>query len=97
MVLPVGTSVPNLLYCLLTQIMEVVAHGICHGATGALTIGHLRLCHKVDLRRVRPRFSAVEEIPDNVDVGRLNAELSGNAEAIVAIIDMEQIINDSPL
>ena len=64
---------------------------------GALTAAHVHLHHKMDLRRVMPEFLAVEEIPDDVDVKRLVAEFSGNAKAIVAVIDMEWIIKDAPL
>ena len=45
---------------------------------------------------MRPGFLEAEEILDDVDVGRLNAEHSGNAMVIAAIIDMERIINDAP-
>jgi hypothetical protein len=44
-----------------------------------------------------PGFSAVEEILDDVNVEWLVAEVSGNVEAIAAVIDVEQIIKDSPL
>jgi hypothetical protein len=97
MVLPVGTSTPDWLRCLPTQIREVVAHGICHGATGALTAAHLRLCHKIDLRKVTPEFPVVEKIPDDVNVERLVAEFSTNTEVITAVVDVEQIIKDAPL
>ena len=96
MVLPAGTSIPDWLRCLPTQVREVVAHGICHGAIGALNTAHLHLPHKMDLRRVTPGFLAAEEIPDDVDVRRLIIEFSGNAEAIAAIVDMERIIKDAP-
>jgi len=36
------------------------------------------------------------EIPDDVDVRRLIAEFSGNAEVIAAIVDVERIIKDAP-
>jgi hypothetical protein len=96
-VLSAGTSTPDWLSCLPTQIREVVAHGICHGATGALTAAHLHLCHKMDLRKVTPGFPTVEKIPDDVNVERLVAEFSGNAEAIAVVVDVERIIKDAPL
>ena len=60
-------------------------------------IAHLHICHQTDRRRVTPGFLTVEEIPDGVNVEWLVAKFSGNAEAIVAIVDMEQIIKDVPL
>jgi len=74
----------------------VVAYGVRHGAMGALNIAHLHLRHKMDLRRVMPRFSAAEEIPGDVDVRQLIAMFSGNAEAIAAVVDVEWIIKDAP-
>ena len=68
MVLPAGMEVPDCLRCLPTQIREVVAHGVHHGATGALTTSHLHLSHKMDLREMVPRFSMADEIPDDVDI-----------------------------
>ena len=97
MVLPAGTSVPDRLRCLPTQIKEVVAHGVRHGAMGALTVAHLWLHYRVDLRGVTPRFPAVEEIANDIDVGRLIAEFSGNAEVIADTVDVEQIIKDASL
>ena len=73
-----------------------MAHGIYHGPTGALTAAHLHLRHKMDLRRVMPRFSAAEEIPGDVDVRQLIAMFSGNAEAIAAVVDVDRIIKDAP-
>ena len=97
MVLSVGTSTPNRLHCLPTQIKEVVAHGVYHGSAGALTVDHLHLCHKMDLRKVMPRFLVVEEIPNDVNVELLVAEFSSNVEAIVTVVDVERIIKDAPL
>lgn len=97
MVLPAGMSLHYRLDCLPTQIREVVAHGVHHGATGALTAAHLCLWHKIDLRRVEPGFLAAEEIPSDVDVGWLIAKYSGNANAVGTIVSAEQIIKDAPL
>jgi hypothetical protein len=96
MVLPVGMSIPDWLRYHPTHIRGVVAHGVHHGAIGALTVAHLWLCHRVDLRGVMPRFPVVEEIADDVDIRWLIAEFSGNAEAIAAVVDMERIIKDNP-
>ena len=54
-----------------------MAHGVRHGAAGALTVAHLHLCHQTDLRRVMPGFLVVEEILDGVNVERLVVEFSG--------------------
>ena len=74
-----------------------MAHGVRHGATGALTTAHLCLRHKIDLRRVEPGFLAVEEIPGDVYIGWLIAKYSGNADVVGAIVSAEQIIKDAPL
>jgi hypothetical protein len=46
--------------------------------------------------RVTPGFLVAEEIAGDVDVGQLIVEFSGNAEAIVAIVDVERVIKDAP-
>ena len=74
-----------------------MAHGVYHEAAGALIAAHLHRRHKVDLRRVMPGFPAAKEIPDDIDVGRLIAEFSGNAEVIADTVDVEQIIKDASL
>ena len=63
----------------------------CHGAIGALTMAHLRLSHKIDLCEM------ADEIHDDVDIRRLIVEFSYYAEAIIAIVDVEQVIKDAPL
>jgi hypothetical protein len=68
MVLPAGTDIYDRLQCLPTQIREVVADGIRHGAAGALTEAYLRLCHRTNLRAVTPGFLTADEIPGDVDV-----------------------------
>ena len=67
----------------------MVAHGVRHGAIGALIVACLHLSHKKDLRKVAPRFSTADEIPDDVDILQLIAEFSDYAEAIVAIVNVE--------
>ena len=67
----------------------MVAHGVRHGATGALTAACLCLSHKMDLGEVAPGFLTVDEIPDDVDVRRLIVEFSDYAKAIAAIVDVE--------
>ena len=44
-----------------------------------------------------PGFPTVEEIPKGVNIKWLVVEVSGNAEAIIAVVDVEQIIKDAPL
>ena len=44
----------------------MVVHGVHHGAAGALTMAHLRLSHKMDLREVAPKFSMADEILDDI-------------------------------
>jgi hypothetical protein len=51
----------------------------------------------MDLHEVMPGFSVVEEILNDVNVERLVAEVSGNAKAIVAVVDVEWVIKDAPL
>ena len=68
----------------------------CHGAIGALTMAHLRLSHKIDLREMAPRFPMANEIPDDIDIRRLIAEFSDYAKVIGAVVDVEQVIKDAP-
>jgi hypothetical protein len=79
------------------QIKEVVAHGVHHRATRALTAAHLCLSHKTDLREMVPGFLMADEIPDDVDIRQLIVEFCDHAEAITAIVDMGHVIKDAPL
>jgi hypothetical protein len=54
-----------------------------------MAVKGLSIVVKVVLHRMEPGFLAEEEIPDDVDIGRLIAEFSSNAEAISAVVDME--------
>ena len=67
----------------------VVAHGVHHGATGALTATCLCCSHKMDLHEVAPGFPMADEILDDIDICRLIAEFSNYAKAIATIIDVE--------
>jgi hypothetical protein len=96
MVLSAGMDIPDRLRCLPTQIREVVAHGVCHGAVEALTTAYLCLSHKTNLREVAPGFPTTDKIPDDVDIRWLITEFSDYAEAIATIVDMEQVIKDPP-
>ena len=46
----------------------------------------------MDLCKVAPRFLMADEVPNGVDVCRLIAEFSDYTEAIVAIVNVEQIL-----
>jgi hypothetical protein len=52
---------------------------------------------KMDLRRMELGFLTMEEIPDDVDIGRFISKFSSNAETIGVVIDIEQIIKDASL
>ena len=67
MVLLAGTNTPDWLRYLLMQIREVVAHAIHHGGTRALTVPHLCLHHKMDLRKVALRILTTDEIPEDIE------------------------------
>ena len=60
-------------------------------------MAHLCLSHKMDLHEMAPRFPTVDEIPDDIGIRRLIVEFSDYAEAIAAVVDMEQVIKDAPL
>lgn len=62
----------------------------------ALIAAYLRRCHRTDLREVAPGFSTTDEVLDDINVHRLIAEFSDYSEAIVAVVDVEQVINDAP-
>jgi hypothetical protein len=89
MVLSVGTDIPDLLRCLVTQIQEVVAHGVRHGAVEALTTAYLCLSHKTNLCEVAPGFSTMDKIADDVDIRWLITEFSDYSKAIATIVNME--------
>ena len=74
-----------------------MAHGVRHGAIGALTTAHLCLSHKTDLREVASGFPMADKILDDIDIHRLIAEFSNYAEVIAAVVDVEQVIKDAPL
>jgi hypothetical protein len=97
MVQPMGMSVLDQLRCLPALVREVVAHGVRHGAAGALIMAHLRLSHKTDLREMAPRFPNADKIPDYVDIHRLIAEFNNYAEVTATVVDVEQVIKDAPL
>jgi hypothetical protein len=62
-----------------------------------MTVAHLLLSHKTDLRKVAPGFPMADEIPDDVNIYQLIAEFSDYAEVIAIVVDVEQVIKDTPL
>ena len=73
-----------------------MAHGVLHGAARALTVAHLCLSHKMDLREMALGFPMADEILDDIDIRRLIAEFSNHAEVIAAVVNVEQVIRDTP-
>ena len=73
-----------------------VAHGVRNGAASALTAAHLRLSHKMDLCKLAPGFSTADEIPYDIDIHHLIGAFSNYAEVITIIVDVEQVIKDTP-
>lgn len=74
----------------------MLAHGARHGAAAALAAAHLRLQTEVDLRAVEPGFLAALEVPDDVHVQQLIADFGAAANAIAAVVSVEQVIRDTP-
>jgi hypothetical protein len=73
-----------------------MAHGICHEAKEALATAHLRLQQEVDLHAIEPRFPLWVEVPEDIDIKRLIAEFSVTTNATVAVVNVEQVIKDTP-
>ena len=51
----------------------------------------------MDLREVAPRFPAADEISDDIGIRQLIAEFNDYAEAIAAVVDVEQSSRTPPL
>lgn len=68
----------------------MATHGVRHGAA------HLRLRNSIDLRRVDPGFPPEVEMPEGTNVEQVIAGFSGFANAIVAAVNVEQVIEDTP-
>jgi hypothetical protein len=81
---------------LLTRIREVTAHDVHHGAAVALAATQLRLQLEVDLHAMEPRFPSRMEVPEDVDVRWLLADFGVTANAIAAVVNVEQVIKDTP-
>ena len=69
-----------------------MAHDIHHGAMAALAAANLRLQPEVDLHAMEPGFPSRKEVPQDVDVRWLIANFGVTANAIVAIVNVEQVI-----
>lgn len=87
---PSGPGFKERLRGLSARIWEVARHGIRHGAAAALTATLLRLRDSIDLCRVTPGLSSEKEMSEGVNVEQVIAGFSGFADAIVAVIDVEQ-------
>lgn len=57
---------------------------------------HIRLQPRVDLHMVAPGFPSRAEVLENVDVERLIANFGVAANAIAAVVNVEQVIKDTP-
>jgi uncharacterized protein YoaH (UPF0181 family) len=79
-----------------TRIREVMAHDIHHGAAVAHAATHLRLQSEVDLHAMEPGFPSRMEVPEDVDVRWLLADFGVTANAIAAVVNVEQVIKDTP-
>ena len=78
------------------RIREVTAHVVCHGATAALAAAHLRFQPMVDLHAMEPRFPSRIEVPEDIDVRWLIADFGVITNAIVVVVNVEQVIKDTP-
>ena len=74
----------------------MTAHGVRHGATAALAAAHLRLQPEVNLHAVEPGFPSWTEVPEDIDVRWLITDFGVAASAIAAVINVEQVIKDTP-
>jgi hypothetical protein len=74
----------------------VTAHGIRHGAAKALAAAHLRLQPEVDLHAIEPGFPSRMEVPEDIDITRLIANFGVATNAIVVIVNVDQVIKDTP-
>jgi hypothetical protein len=80
----------------LVRVRVVMVHGVRHGAAVALAAAHLRLQPGVNLRAVAPGFPLRAEVPRGIDVGWLIADFGVTANAIATVVDIEQVIEDTP-
>ena len=73
-----------------------MAHDIHHGAMAALAAANLRLQPEVDLHAMEPGFPSRMEVPEDVDIRQLIADFSVAANAIAVVVNVEQVIKDTP-
>ena len=79
------------------QIREVTAHGVRHGATVSLPTTLLRLQSEVDLHAIELEFPSWAAVPEDIDFRRLIDDFGVTANAIAAVVNVEQVIKDTPL
>jgi sulfur carrier protein ThiS len=96
LVQPTGSSLREQALRLLARNREVMAHGVRHRATATLAAAHLRLRPEVDLHVMEPRFSSRTEVPEDVDVRQLITNFGITANAIAVVVNVEQVIKDTP-
>ena len=95
-VLSAGPKLLERLLALLAWIQEVVTCGVCHGAAAALAAAHLRLQPGVDLRAMAPGSPSRVDVPEDIVVGRLIADFGVATNAIAMVVNIEQVIKDTP-
>ena len=78
-------------HALPTWVGEVVTHGVHHGATTALAVAQLRSGQ--DLHEVEPGFPP-ESSWDEID--KLVSDFTDAAEAVIASVDVVDIISNAP-
>ena len=74
----------------------MTTHGIRHGAKVALAAAHLRHQPEVDLHVIELGFPSQVEVPKDIDVRWLIANFYVAANAIVVVVNVEQVIKDTP-
>jgi hypothetical protein len=74
----------------------VTAHGIHHGATVTLVATHHHLWSEVDLHAMEHGFPSRTEVPKDVDVRWLIADFGVTTNAIALVVNVEQVIKDTP-
>jgi hypothetical protein len=74
----------------------VTTHNIHHGATATLDATHHHLLSKVDLHAMEHGFPSRMEVPKDVDVRWLIADFGVTTNAITLVVNVEQVIKDTP-
>jgi len=73
-----------------------MAHGVLHGATAALVAAQLHLQPEVDLHTMELGFPPRAEVLKGIDIGWLIANFGIAANAIAVVVNVEQLIKDTP-